>query len=237
MNLDPAGLRAPRRAIRTVSAQRAFNWYRDAMRLWKRGPARFSLIALVVLVANFGLTLLPVVGIVLAQLILPLVECGLLYASLAADRGDRPLLRHLVAVLAAPPRAQAAVVIAALAVFMIEALVANLVGGYNMLTPAGNADSISGATLVVTYAAGIVASLPLTFVPFAVLFDGESFHDAFAESAAAFARNLAPLLVYGVLSFLLLMVGLATSGIGLLLALPWSAAASYAAWKDVFGVA
>lgn len=207
------------------------------MRLWKRGPARFSLIALVVLVANFGLTLLPVVGIVLAQLILPLVECGLLYASLAADRGDRPLLRHLVAVLAAPPRAQAAVVIAALAVFMIEALVANLVGGYNMLTPAGNADSISGATLVVTYAAGIVASLPLTFVPFAVLFDGESFHDAFAESAAAFARNLAPLLVYGVLSFLLLMVGLATSGIGLLLALPWSAAASYAAWKDVFGVA
>jgi uncharacterized membrane protein len=237
VNLDPAGLRAPRRAIRTVSAQRAFNWYRDSMLLWKRGPARFSLIALVVLVANFGLTLLPVVGIVLAQLILPLVECGLLYASLAADRGDRPLLRHLVAVLAAPPRAQAAVVIAALAVFMIEALVANLVGGYNMLTPAGNADSISGATLVVTYAAGIVASLPLTFVPFAVLFDGESFHDAFAESAAAFARNLAPLLVYGVLSFLLLMVGLATSGIGLLLALPWSAAASYAAWKDIFGVA
>ena len=33
------------------------------------------------------------------------------------------------------------------------------------------------------------------------------------------------------------MIGLATSGIGLLLALPWSAAASYAAWKDVFGVA
>jgi uncharacterized membrane protein len=106
-----------------------------------------------------------------------------------------------------------------------------------MLTPAGNADSISGGTLVVTYAAGIVASLPLTFVPFAVLFDGASFRDAFAESAAAFTRNVGPLLVYGLLSFLLLMVGLATSGIGLLLALPWSAAASYAAWKEIFGVA
>jgi hypothetical protein len=33
------------------------------------------------------------------------------------------------------------------------------------------------------------------------------------------------------------MLGLATSGIGLLLALPWSAAASYAAWKDIFSVA
>lgn len=237
MNPDPAGLRAPRRAIRTVSAQHAFNWYRDAMRLWKRGPARFSAIALVVLVANFGLTLLPIVGIVLAQLILPLIECGLLYASLAADRGDRPLLRHLVAVAAAPPHAQVAVVAAALVVFLVEALVANLVGSYNMLTPASNADSISGVTLVITYAAGIVASLPLTFVPFAALFDGESFQDAFAQSGAAFARNARPLLVYGLLSFLLLMLGLATSGIGLLLALPWSAAASYAAWKDVFGVA
>ena len=207
------------------------------MRLWKRGPARFCLIALVVLAANFALTLLPVVGIVLAQLVLPLIECGLLYASLAADRGDRPLLRHLIAIAAAPPRAQAAVIVAALAVFAVEALVADLVGGYNMLSPSSNADSISGVTLVVTYAAGIVASLPLTFVPFAVLFDGEEFGAAFAQSAAAFARNTGPLLVYGLLSFLLLMLGLATSGIGLLLALPWSAAASYAAWKDVFGVA
>ncbi len=207
------------------------------MRLWKRGPVGFCLIALVVLAANIALNLLPLVGIVLAQLLLPLIECGLLYASLAADRGDRPRLRHLIAVAAAPPRAQAAVIAAALLVFAAEALVANVVGGFNMLAPASNVDSISGVTLVVTYAAGIIVSLPLTFVPFAALFDGEDFRDAFAQSGAAFARNTGPLAVYGLLSFLLLMMGLATSGIGLLLALPWSAAASYAAWKDVFGVA
>ena len=230
-------MRAPRRAIRTVSAQRAFDWYRDAMRLWKRGPVRFCLIAFVVLAANFGLTLLPLVGIVIAQLVLPLIECGLLYASLAADRGEQPMLRHLFAIAGAPARAQAAIVVAALGVFGVEALVANVVGGYDMLSPSSNADAISGVTLIVTYAAGIVASLPLTFVPFAVLFDGEDFGAAFAQSGAAFARNTAPMLVYGLLSFLLLMLGLATSGVGLLLALPWSAAASYAAWKDVFGVA
>jgi hypothetical protein len=223
--------------VRAVSARRAFNWYSDAMRLWKRGPFSFSLIALVVLVANIALNVLPVVGIVLAQLLLPLVECGLLYASLAADRGDRPRLRHLIAVAAAPPRAQAAVIVAALIVFAVEAFVANAIGGFNMLAPSSNADSISGVTLVVTYAAGIIVSLPLTFVPFAALFDGENFRNAFAQSGAAFARNAGPLFVYGLVSFLLLLMGLATSGIGLLLALPWSAAASYAAWKDLFGVA
>jgi hypothetical protein len=42
--------------------------------------------------------------------------------------------------------------------------------------------------------------------------------------------------LFGALSFTLLMLGIATSGLGLLLALPWSAAASYAAWKEIFSV-
>jgi len=69
------------------------------------------------------------------------------------------------------------------------------------------------------------------------LFDGAGFRSAFAHSLAAFTRNPVALLLFGALSFALLMLGLATSGIGLLLALPWSAAASYAAWKDIFSVA
>jgi hypothetical protein len=207
------------------------------MRLWRRGPIAFCALALVILVANVALSLVPVAGIMLAQVLLPLVECSLLYASLACDRGDRPRLRHLVAVAAAPLRAQAAVIAAALIVFAAEAIVASSVGDFNMLAPASNADPISGLTFVATYAAGVLVSLPVTFVPFAALFDGEGFRGAFAQSGAAFARNAAPLVVYGVLSFGLLMIGLATSGIGLLLALPWSAAASYAAWKDIFGVA
>ena len=69
------------------------------------------------------------------------------------------------------------------------------------------------------------------------MFDGGSFRSAFTQSIAAFNRNPAALLLFGALSFVLLMLGLATSGIGLLLALPWSAAASYAAWKEIFSVA
>ena len=44
------------------------------------------------------------------------------------------------------------------------------------------------------------------------------------------------LALYALVSFLLLLAGLATMGVGLVLALPWIAAASYAAWKDVFAV-
>jgi uncharacterized membrane protein len=206
------------------------------MRLWKRGPVVFSLLALVVLAVNLALNLLPVVGTIVAQLLVPLLECGLLYASLAADRGDRPRMRHLLAVVAASRRAQIAVIAAGLLIFAAEAVVAQALGGINMLAPARNAESLSGGVLVAAYASGIAMSLPVMFVPFAALFDGAGFREAFAQSAAAFARNAATLAWFGALSFSLLLLGLATSGLGLLLALPWSAAASYAAWKEIFAV-
>lgn len=211
-------------------------WFAEALRLWKRGPAVYTALALVMLGANVALALVPIAGVALAQCVLPLLECGLLYATLAADRGDRPRFRHLIAVVAAGPAAQAAIVAAGWVIFAAEAIVAQSLDGFNMLAPATNAESISGGTLVTTYAVGIAISLPLMFVPFAALFDGAGFRSAFAQSAAAASRNPAPLLLFGMLSFALLMVGLATGGVGLLLALPWSAAASYAAWKDIFAI-
>jgi hypothetical protein len=205
------------------------------MLLWKRGPFGFSALALAILAANLALNLLPAIGIAIGQGLIPLAECSLLYASLAADRGDRPRLRHLAAIAGASPGALAAVVVAGAAVFGAEALVAREFGGIDMLAPARDLQ-VSASALIVTYAAGMLVSLPLTFVPFAALFDGAPFGEAFAQSFAAFARNPAPLAVWGALSFGLLMLGLLTNGLGLLLALPWSAAASYAAWKDIFGV-
>jgi len=207
------------------------------MQLWKRGPGIFTVLALVMLACNLALNLVPIVGIVLAQLLLPLLECGLLYACLAADRGDRPRLRHLIGVAAAPPRALLAVIAASLVIFAVETIVAQLLGDVNMITTAGkDADAMTPGVLIATYAAGIAASLPVMFVPFVALFDGAGVRPAFAQSIAAFARNPGPLLAFGALSFVLLMLGIATSGLGLLLALPWSAAASYAGWKEIFAV-
>ncbi len=87
------------------------------------------------------------------------------------------------------------------------------------------------------YAAGVLASLPLTFVPFIAMFDGERATRAVAASARAFARNVPALVLYGGLSYALLLLALATMGVGLVLVLPWIAAASYAGWKDIFAVA
>jgi hypothetical protein len=219
-----------------VPAKHALEWFAEAMRLWKRGPWPFSAISLVVLVVSVVLSPVPVAGFVAANVLAPLLATGFLYASLAADRGDRPRFAHLVAVFAAPLHAQLAVVVAGFAVGAAEALAAWYIASINLLLPREDAADLPAAAVIAIYATGVLASLPVTFVPMAALFDGESMGRAFALSMRAFAMNVPAFVLFAAIAFAMLLVGLATNGIALILALPLLAIASYAAWKDVFGL-
>jgi len=223
------------RIARAVPATNAFAWFREAMRLWKRGPATFGVLALATIAVEFVLSLIPNGGVLLAQVAAPIAACGLLYGSLAADRGGHPRFGDFIAVVGAPPRALMAVIASGVIVFAAEALTAYAIDRVNMLAPASNDDITPGVAFAV-YTIGIAVSLPFTFVPFGALFDGLSLRDSFAQSMRGFAANLAPMGVYGLLSLVLLLFGSATFAVGFLLALPWWAASSYAAWKDIFGV-
>jgi uncharacterized membrane protein len=227
---------APARTPRAVAPARVAIWYSEALRLVKRAPGRFVLLAAAMLVTELVLSIIPLVGPPLANMVVPLVACGLLYASLAADRGEPIRLRFAVLAFAANARAVAAVILASIVAFAAEAAAAAWLAGVNLLAPE-SATTLSPGALVAVFAAGIVTSLPLTFVPFAALFDGEGVRGSFAASLSAFARNPLTLLLYAAASFLLVLVGVMTYGVGLLLALPLWATSSYAAWKDVFGVA
>jgi len=121
-----------------------------------------------------------------------------------------------------------------LAAFAAEAWTAWALRGINLLLPTANAADLPLRVIAAIYAAGVLASLPLTFVPFAALFEGKGIRDACAVSMRAF--YVAPLLLYAAMSFALLFLALATFGVGLILVLPWIASASYAAWKDIFAL-
>ena len=102
------------------------------MRLWKRGPFTFGVLALATLAVDFALNLIPGGGAVLAQIAVPLAACGLLYGSLAADRGGRPRLGDFVAIAGASAGALIAVIASSLIVFAAQALTAYAIGRINM---------------------------------------------------------------------------------------------------------
>jgi uncharacterized membrane protein len=206
------------------------------MRLVKQGPATWAMLAFLTLAAEFALEAVPGFGPAIGKIVVPLVACGLLYAAAAVDRGGKPSLLHAVRAFRAPAPALVAVVAASAFTFAAEAFSAWWVADVNLLSTDASAGELSATAIAGIYTIGILASLPLTFVPFHVLFERVAPGAAFAASWNGFAQNTLPLLVYAAVSLVLLGFGLVTMGIGLVLVLPLWAASSYAAWKDVFGV-
>ena len=223
-------------APRAVQAGHAFAWYEDAMRLFKLAPVTWCVLGFITLATDFGLQLVPGIGIAASKVIVPLVECGMLIGAGALDRGQPLSVRYTVTAFGARPGAVAAIVIGALAIFAAEALAAYYFGGANLLAPDPETGDLSSAAVTGIVIAGALASLPVAFVPFAVLFSDASFADAFVSSARAFALNLMPLLLFAAIAVVLVVLGLLLLGVGLIAVFPLLSAASYAAWKDIFAV-
>ena len=216
----------------SLSAARALAWYGDAMRLWKRGPVVMSVLGAITIVSQFAFEVWPEAGSLVAKVVVPLVACGMLYAAEAAERGERPRLWHAIAAFRAPAGAIAAVVLSSAITFAAEWFAADRLAGIDLLRPGGPPADFDAATAFAVYAVGVVVSLPMTLVPLAALFGGASFGASFAVSARAFARAPGAFVAYGAIALALLTVGLLTLGIGLVIALPLIACATWAAWRD-----
>ncbi len=235
--MEPPLARATAHAPRAVPIARAFAWYEEAMRIFKRAPLIWCVLGLITLASELALNFVPGIGVALAKVIVPVIECGMLLGVAAVDRGEPLQVRVAVAAFAARPRALAAIVVSALLIFGVEAWAAYSVAGINLLENGESEPSLTAAALTSVFAAGTLVSLPVTFVPFAALFENASFCRAFATSARGFALNILPLLIFGALALVLVLIGLLSFGFGLIAVFPLLAAASYAAWKDVYAVA
>lgn len=221
---------------RVVPWQHALAWYEEAMRLFKRAWPTWIGLSVLTIATELGLAAVPDVGALLSEIVTPLVGCGLAYAAAAADRRQSPSLLLALAAFGAGAGAIVAVVAAALLTFAVQALAAWWIADANLLAPTAASAELSLPAALGIQTTGIIAALPVTFVPFHVLLERVSPGAAFAASFKAFSENALPLLVYAAASLVLLAFAAVTLWLGLVLALPLWTASAYAAWKDVFGV-
>jgi len=231
--MDALSIRYATSEPRAVPLANALSWFESAMRIFKRAPWSWCLLGLITLASKLGLELVPGVGRAASEVVVPVIECGLFCAAAAMDRGEPISVGYAFAAFAAPPRALAAIVAAALLVSVAETGTAYALTGVNLLADPGDT-RLTSDVLVAVIAAAMLVSLPVAFVPFAALFEQARFAQAFAASARGFALNVAPLLLFGLISLVLTFIGLLTFWVGLIAVLPLLATASYAAWKDIY---
>ncbi len=204
------------------------------MRMFRAAPFTWCALGAITLASEVALELVPGIGAAAAKVIVPVVECGMLVGAAAIDRGARLEIRFATAAFRARPAALAAIVLSALLVTAVETTVAYALTGANLLAEPSD-ERLTATVLLAVIGGGTLASLPVAFVPFAVLLEGATFIRAFAGSLRGFALNVAPLVLFGAVALILTMIGLVLPwGVGLVPVFPLLTAASYAAWKDIY---
>jgi len=227
---------APHLSAHAVPWQHAITWFEDALRLFRRRPFVWIGLAILTLMAELVLQFPPDPWPLVSKIVVPLVACGMLIAAAFADRHGAPRLAHALTAFRAPTSAVIAIVLSSLVTFLAEAFAAWWIADANLFLVHAATEDLTASAWIGVYAIGVLASLPVAFVPLHVLFEPVTFAEAFAASWHAFVLNTMPLLVYAGLSLVLLGLGLLTWGIGFVFAMPLWAASSYTAWRDIFGV-
>ncbi len=237
-------------ASRRVDPGACFDWLRQGWALFAANPGVWLAVAVIALVVYFGLGIVPLVGGVAANLLLPVLTAGLLDLARRQSRGETIEIGGLFA--GFQKRTGELVIlglIATLALIALALLAGILVGG----GLAGGAVGISfgrpaafGAGLLLgsLFLGGLLlalALLPLTmalwFAPALVFFNGMPPKAAMKASFAACLLNWLPLLVYGVILFVLAFFAALPLGLGFLVLLPVLAGALEASLRDVFPTA
>src|SRR5262249_52790887 len=152
-------------APRALPISNVFGWFQSAMRLFKLAPWTWCALGAITLGLKVVLELVPGIGRAAAEVIVPVVECGLLVGAAALDRGAALESACAVAAFRAPPVALAAIVVSSLIVSAVEFVVAYGLVGANLLADPNDARLTAGAMSAVIGVATL-ASLPLAFVPF-----------------------------------------------------------------------
>jgi uncharacterized membrane protein len=172
---------------------------------------------------------------IISKVVTPLVACSLYVACDRVAAGGKARWSDLLAAFRVSAPSIAAIVVTSLIEFIAEAATADSLSGVNLFVDNGDDDDAPDLyTIFAMLAVGFAVSLPFTLTPFFALLDDAGFAGSIRPSVRAFLANVPAFLCYGLLSYMLLILGIALMGLGVIVAMPLWVAASYSALRDIY---
>ncbi|HKA46026.1 MAG TPA: BPSS1780 family membrane protein [Burkholderiales bacterium] len=250
---------------RTVGAARGWAWIVEGFQLFLRSPALFVALLLILFIAKKVLYMIPFLGLaallsIVAVLLMPVFVVGLMDGCRSLDQGGKLELGHLMKGFQKNPGQLVTIGGISLVGNLVILMVIVAIGGDSMTAMARTlsenptitpqmAEQLQAATMNVAKAAliGATLSLPLLmalwFAPLLVYFNDTRPFEAMKLSFVACLKNALPMLVYGAVLFIGLMV-LVPIGVrfkeydlGLWLLAPVLVPSIYTSYKDLFAAA
>jgi len=231
---------------RVVETARGTGWWRDAWTLFRRSPGAWIVLGVISIALLVLLSLIPLLGSLVASLISPALAGGWMLAAHKAEGGGVPGPDDLFAGFREKLRSlliQGAIVVAASAItaLVVAGLGANaLIGvalGGGTFTPETLLTALSAAVLalIVGLAMSVVLAMAIWYAPALVVFRDAAPFDAMKASFAATLRNTVPFLLYGLVFIVLAIVASIPLGLGWIVLGPLLALSVYVSYRDIFG--
>jgi hypothetical protein len=227
---------------RRVSAGRGWAWLATGWDLFKRNPGNWILIGLIF----FGILMLaswvPVIGFLVSSVLSPVLLGGVMLGCASLERGGPIEISHLFAGFREKTTPLVMVGVLYLAGLVAILLVVGVMFGFSMVPlflgqaqpDAGTAFRIIWLALLVTLALSIPLWMALWFAaPLVMLHDMKPV-DAFKSSFLGCLKNIIPFLIYGLLSFLAMIVATLPLLLGWLLLGPVLIGSIYGGYRDIF---
>lgn len=213
-------------------------WLRRGWALFRAAPVRGCLLALLPIVFEALIQAIPVAGILLSKLLVPLASTWVL--ALLHRRATSGSWRMRSATERWRQRLPALLrlaVVLSVVVFGFQMLVLAALAGTEQAMAVTlrefGALQLSRWQVAGMLVSGLLPAIVLMFVPGQVLFSGRSVVQAFSESVCALVRYRVSVLALAALTAAVL-ASVAWMPVVLLLYLPFGLYVGYAAWEDVF---
>jgi uncharacterized membrane protein len=228
---------------REVEAGASFQWLHQAWAMFMVAPLIWVVMAAIFTMIGLMLLIVPFVGKLAVNLLLPVFGAGLLTACQRVADGGEPRIGDLFAAFQAKNVSDLLVVGLCymggmLIIVFVGALIGSgsLLGGLAMGHGLGLGFALGG--FLVSFLVGIVLLVPLAmamwFAPALVLFKQMPAKAAMQASFGACLRNWQALLIYGVITLILMFFAALPLGLGFLVLGPILVGTLYAAYRDIF---
>jgi uncharacterized membrane protein len=242
---DPGspGLTMPGRKVR---AGAGVDWIADGWSLFRRAKLMWIVFLVLFFLFHLAMGMVPWIGMLASNIVSPILLGGIMLGCRSLETGGELELEHLLAGF----RRQAGPLVAIGLLYLVGQVLLFCVfvffAGMTVLTAVLHGDhmavidAIQASALWLALGGLVVAALAIPlmaaywFAPALAMLHGIPAVPAMKASLAACFRNWLPMLVYGLVMFLLLLLSVVPLGLGLLVWAPLMIATIYSSYRSVF---
>lgn len=227
--------------VRSVAPADGWQWIRGGFELFRMNPVIWIALFFVYLLIGMGLSVVPVVGPIILNLLAPVFMAGFMLGCQALESGEELELNHLFAGF----KQSTSQLITVGGIYLIGLI---LVAGLIFATTGGalfamnghmpQKDEIEGSSVLLVLLVAMLLLMPLImaywFAPTLVIFNDMKAVEAMKLSLQACWLNIMPFTVYSLLVMVLIILAAIPLGLGLLVMIPTMTASLYVGYKDIF---